>query len=44
MIFNYLDHLTIEEVLKYYNSGLELIINDGHIQALQTDEEEKDDV
>jgi len=35
-IHNYLDHLTIEEVAKYTATGLELIINDGHVQGMTT--------
>ena len=41
-IHNYLDHLTIEEILKYYAEGFELVINDGHVQRLISTKEEQD--
>lgn len=41
-IHNYLDNLTIEEVLKYAAQGFELIINDGHVQAMVLRKEEQD--
>ena len=41
-IHNYLDHLTIEEVLKYANAGCEFIINDGHVQAIIATKEAQD--
>ena len=40
-IHNYLDHLTVDEVLKYVAQGFELVINDGHIQALILKREEE---
>lgn len=42
-IFNYLDTLTVEDVLKYAAQGFELTINDGHVQALtlKRDNQEK---
>ena len=33
-IHNYLNHLTIEEVLKYYNQGFEFIIRHGNVEAM----------
>lgn len=33
-IYNYLDHLTVEEVLKYAAQGFEFIIADGHVQGM----------
>ena len=34
MIHNYLDHLTIEDCLKYAAQGFEFVIKDGHVQAM----------
>lgn len=34
MIHNYLDKLTIEEIIKYAAQGYELVINDGHVVRL----------
>lgn len=44
-IHNYLDHLTIEEVLKYNAQGFELEINDGHVVCLRLEKahEEKNE-
>ena len=33
-IHNYLDNLTIEEILKYAAQGFEIVIRDGHVQAM----------
>lgn len=33
-IHNYLDNLTIEEVLKYAAQGFEFRIENGHVQAM----------
>ena len=41
-IHNYLDKLSIEEVLKYYAQGFELVINDGHVQAMVLRKEAQD--
>ena len=42
-IHNYLDHLTIEEVLKYHAQGFELEINDGHVRSMTLRKEEPQD-
>lgn len=42
-IHNYLDHLTVDEVLRYVAQGFELVINDGHVQALVMRKEEPQD-
>lgn len=34
MIHNYLDHLTIEDCLKYAAMGFEFVIENGHVQAM----------
>lgn len=40
-IFNYLDTLTVEDVLKYAAQGFEFTINDGHVLAMTLRKEEK---
>lgn len=42
-IFNYLDHMTIEDAIKYAAQGYRLIINDGHVQAMIPEDEEVSD-
>ena len=42
-IHNYLDNLTIEEVLKYAAQGFEFKINDGHVQAMILKKEDEND-
>jgi hypothetical protein len=42
-IHNYLDHLTVEEVLKYAAQGFEFIIADGHVQAMVMKKEDSQD-
>ena len=34
MIYNSLDKMSIETVMKYVSQGAELIINDGHVQGM----------
>ena len=34
MIYNYLDNLTIEEVMKYAAMGFEFVIENGHVQSM----------
>ena len=34
MIFNNLDKMSIETLMKYVSQGAEIIINDGHVQAM----------
>ena len=43
MIHNYLDKLTIEEIIKYAAQGFEFTINDGHIQAMTLTHEGESD-
>ena len=35
MIYNILDKMSIETVMKYVSQGFEFIINDGHIQGMK---------
>ena len=35
MIYNILDKMNIETVMKYVSQGFEFIINDGHIQGMK---------
>ncbi len=34
MIYDSLDKMSIETVMKYVSQGAELIINDGHVQGM----------
>ena len=34
MMFNILDKISIETLMKYVSQGAELVINDGHVQAM----------
>ena len=47
MIHNYLDNLTVEELLKYVatGSGFDVVIRNGHVQALvpKTQEQKQED-
>lgn len=44
-IFNFLDTLTVEDVLKYAAQGFEFTISNGHIQSmtLKRDRKEAED-
>ena len=42
-IFNYLDSLTVEDVLKYAAQGFEFIIENGHVQAMVLRREDHQD-
>jgi len=41
-IHNYLDNLTIEEVLNYAAQGFEFRIENGHVQSMSLRKEEPD--
>lgn len=41
MIHNYLDKLTIEEIIKYAAMGYEITISDGHVQSMTLKHEEE---
>lgn len=43
MITNYLDKMTIEDVLKYAVQGYEFQINDGHVQAMSLTKQQAED-
>lgn len=43
MIFNYLDNITIETAMKYYEDGYTFNVNDGHVQSINTPERRDDD-
>ena len=34
MIYNYLDKMSIETLIKYVSQGAEIVVNDGHVQAM----------
>lgn len=34
MIYNYLDKMSVETLMKYVSQDAELIINDGHVQGM----------
>ena len=34
IMFNILDKISIETLMKYVSQGAELVINDGHVQAM----------
>lgn len=40
MIFNFLDHLTVEDVIKYAAIGFEINISNGHVQSMVLRREE----
>ncbi len=41
-IFNYLDCLTVEDVLRYAALGFEFTIENGHVQAMVLKKETKE--
>lgn len=42
-IFNYLDHITLEDALRYAAQGYVFEINDGHVQTMRVPEEGTED-